>query len=105
MSKLILRFLTEESGTTAIEYALMAGSIAVVIIGTVNTVGSQINATFYTKISASFNDPDMRPAPTNGALAAVRFGQKRKLPLEREFGPRALKATFGPQDLESNVAS
>ena len=54
MSKLILRFLTNESGTTAIEYALMAGSIAVVIIGTVNTVGSQLTATFYTKISAAF---------------------------------------------------
>ena len=54
MSKLVLRFLTNESGTTAIEYALMAGSIAVVIIGTVNTVGSQITATFYTKISAAF---------------------------------------------------
>lgn len=54
MSKLVLRFLTNESGTTAIEYALMAGSIAVVIIGTVNTVGSQLTATFYTKISAAF---------------------------------------------------
>ena len=54
MSKLILGFLTNESGATAIEYALMAGSIAVVIIGTVNTVGSQLTATFYTKISAAF---------------------------------------------------
>jgi len=54
MSKLILRFLTSESGTTAIEYALMAGSIAIVIIGTVNTVGSQLTATFYTKISTAF---------------------------------------------------
>ena len=54
MSKLILRFLASESGTTAIEYALMAGSIAIVIIGTVNTIGSQITATFYTKISAAF---------------------------------------------------
>ena len=54
MSKLFLRFLTDESGTTAIEYALMAGSIAVVIIGTVNTIGSQITSTFYTKISAAF---------------------------------------------------
>lgn len=54
MPNLFLRFLTNESGTTAIEYALMAGCIAVVIIGTVNTVGSQISATFYTKISAAF---------------------------------------------------
>jgi pilus assembly protein Flp/PilA len=54
MSKLVLRFLTNESGTTAIEYAIMAGSIAVVVIGTVNSVGSQISATFYTKISAAF---------------------------------------------------
>ena len=54
MSKLVLRFRTYESGTTAIEYALMVGGIAIVIIGTVNTIGSQITATFYTKISAAF---------------------------------------------------
>ena len=54
MSKLILRFLASESGTTAIEYALMAGSIAIVIIRTVNTVGSQLTATIYRKISTAF---------------------------------------------------
>jgi pilus assembly protein Flp/PilA len=54
MSKLVLRFLSDRSGATAIEYALMAGCIAVVVIGTVNTIGSQLNATFYTKIAAAF---------------------------------------------------
>jgi pilus assembly protein Flp/PilA len=46
--------LSDQSGTTAIEYALLAAGIAVVVIGTVSTVGSQLNATFYTKISAAF---------------------------------------------------
>jgi pilus assembly protein Flp/PilA len=54
MSKLILRFLTSESGATAIEYALMAGSIALVVITAVNTVGSSLNATFDSKIAAAF---------------------------------------------------
>jgi pilus assembly protein Flp/PilA len=54
MGKLILRFLTSESGATAIEYALMAGSIAIVVVAAVNTVGAQLNATFYSKISAAF---------------------------------------------------
>ena len=54
MSKLILRFVANESGSTAIEYALMAGSIAMVVIAAVNTVGSSLNSTFYSKIAAAF---------------------------------------------------
>lgn len=42
MAKL-LNFLKDESGATAIEYGLIAAGIAVVIIATVNTIGSKIN--------------------------------------------------------------
>jgi pilus assembly protein Flp/PilA len=45
MSK-FFAFLTDESGATAIEYALIAGSISVVIIFGVNAVGSSLNGTF-----------------------------------------------------------
>jgi pilus assembly protein Flp/PilA len=55
MSSLILRFLRNESGATAIEYALMAGGISIVIIGTVNTIGSNLSTTFYDKIVAGLN--------------------------------------------------
>jgi pilus assembly protein Flp/PilA len=45
MSKFVA-FLKDESGATAIEYGLIAAGIAVVIIAAVNTIGTQLNATF-----------------------------------------------------------
>lgn len=45
MSK-VLAFLKDETGATAIEYGLIAAGISVVIIATVNTIGSTLNATF-----------------------------------------------------------
>ena len=41
-------FLHDDSGATAIEYGLIAAGISVVIIGTVNTLGSQLKNTFNT---------------------------------------------------------
>ena len=55
MSGLILHYLRNESGVTAIEYALIAGGISIVIIGTVNAIGSNLSATFYDKIVAGLN--------------------------------------------------
>jgi pilus assembly protein Flp/PilA len=46
MKKLISRFLRNESGATAIEYGLIAAGIAVVIIVAVDTVGTNLTATF-----------------------------------------------------------
>ncbi|MBS0247595.1 MAG: Flp family type IVb pilin [Proteobacteria bacterium] len=43
MAKLF-SFLKDESGATAIEYGLIAAGIAVVIIATVNTIGTKINS-------------------------------------------------------------
>ena len=45
----IKNFACEEDGVTAIEYGLIAALIAVVIIGAVTIVGTQLNTTF-TKI-------------------------------------------------------
>jgi pilus assembly protein Flp/PilA len=50
MNELFGRFLKNESGATAIEYGLIAAGIAVVIIATVNTIGTKIN-TGFTSIS------------------------------------------------------
>lgn len=44
------RFMKDESGATAIEYGLIAALIAVAIIVTVTTVGTDLNTTF-TKVS------------------------------------------------------
>ena len=46
MQKFISRFLSNESGATAIEYGLIAAGIAVVIIGIVTTVGQDLIAKF-----------------------------------------------------------
>ena len=45
---LFSRFVRDESGATAIEYGLIASLIAVVIIGAVTTVGTNLNTTFTT---------------------------------------------------------
>jgi pilus assembly protein Flp/PilA len=46
MKHLILKFLENESGATAIEYSLIATGIAVVIVTAVNGVGSTLNDKF-----------------------------------------------------------
>lgn len=46
MSKFVTRFLKDESGATAIEYGLIAALIAVVIIGAVTALGTNISARF-----------------------------------------------------------
>ncbi len=45
MRKLI-QLLVDESGATAIEYALIAAGISIVIVAAVNSVGSTLNTTF-----------------------------------------------------------
>ncbi len=46
MKNLLSRFSRDESGATAIEYGLIAGLIAVVIIATITTVGTSLSAKF-----------------------------------------------------------
>lgn len=48
----ISKFLRDDSGATAIEYGLIAAGISVVIIGTVQTVGTNLKATFSTVTTA-----------------------------------------------------
>ncbi|KVG51732.1 pilus assembly protein PilA [Burkholderia ubonensis] len=51
MSKLVQqvkKFVRDEDGVTAIEYGLIAALIAVVIIGAVKTVGTNLNTVFTT---------------------------------------------------------
>lgn len=51
----IQRFLRDEEGVTAIEYALIAALIAVVIIGAVTLVGEEVSNTF-TKIGTTLQN-------------------------------------------------
>jgi pilus assembly protein Flp/PilA len=52
MSKLVARFLKDESGATAIEYGLIAAGISLAIIAAVNGLGTNLNAKF-TSINSS----------------------------------------------------
>ena len=52
MTKLVARFVKDESGVTAIEYGLIAAGIALAIIAAVNGLGTTLNSKF-TNINAS----------------------------------------------------
>ena len=52
MNTLIQKFLRDDAGATAIEYGLIAALIAVVIIGAVTVVGTNLSTTF-TTVSSS----------------------------------------------------
>ena len=54
MTKLIVRFVKNEDGATAIEYGLIAAGISVAIIAVVQGVGSKLNTTF-TSVSNALN--------------------------------------------------
>ncbi|MGA7972318.1 MAG: Flp family type IVb pilin [Pseudolabrys sp.] len=46
MKNLVVRFMKDDSGATAIEYGLIAAGISVAIIAVVNGLGSQLKTTF-----------------------------------------------------------
>jgi pilus assembly protein Flp/PilA len=52
MNGLLARFLDDECGSTAIEYALIAAGISIVIVTVVNGIGSSLKGTF-TSVSTS----------------------------------------------------
>jgi pilus assembly protein Flp/PilA len=52
MRKLILRFLHDDSGATAIEYCLIAVGLSIVILAAVNGIGTTLNTNF-TSINSS----------------------------------------------------
>jgi pilus assembly protein Flp/PilA len=51
MLKALVKFQNRERGATAVEYGLLVALIAAVIIGTVVTLGGQINAAFQTIVA------------------------------------------------------
>ena len=52
MRRLISRFLSDQSGATAIEYCLIAVGLSIVIVTAVNGIGSALSTKF-TEVSAS----------------------------------------------------
>lgn len=51
MSKIFKRFAKDESGATAIEYALIASLLSVAIIAALQTLGGKVSGT-YTSVGA-----------------------------------------------------
>jgi pilus assembly protein Flp/PilA len=52
MRQLISKFLNDETGTTAIEYAVIATGISIVIVTVVNGIGTSVKGRF-TAVSTS----------------------------------------------------
>jgi pilus assembly protein Flp/PilA len=52
MRRLISRFLSDQSGATAIEYCLIAVGLSIVIITAVNSIGTGLNTKF-TSVNSS----------------------------------------------------
>jgi len=48
----LARFSADESGATAIEYAMIAAGVSVAIVGAVSGLGSHLKTTFYDKLAA-----------------------------------------------------
>ena len=48
MTKILKNFLRNEDGATAIEYGLIAALIAVVVIGALTTIGTNLDTSFTT---------------------------------------------------------
>ncbi len=54
MKHFISRYVKDESGATAIEYGLIATMISIVVIATLNAVGSGLN-TVFNQIASNLN--------------------------------------------------
>lgn len=52
MKNAIVNFIRDEEGATAIEYGMIAGLIAAVIIGVVGSIGTRLNTLFNDILSA-----------------------------------------------------
>jgi pilus assembly protein Flp/PilA len=46
MPQIVIQFCKDETGATAIEYALIAGFISIVIVAAVQSIGTSLNTTF-----------------------------------------------------------
>ena len=54
IGRLLSRFLRNESGATAIEYALIACGISIAIVTSVSALGSNMMTLFYDKLATLF---------------------------------------------------
>ncbi len=48
-----MKFVADARGATTIEYAMMAGFIALVVVTAINALGQTVNTMFYAQIAAA----------------------------------------------------
>ncbi len=53
MRSLIHRFIAHEGGATAIEYAMIASLVSVIIVGAATTIGTNMSTVYYGKLAAN----------------------------------------------------
>ncbi len=51
-SSLVMRFLHEEDGATAIEYGLLIATLSIAIVGTVRSIGEKISTNLYDSVDS-----------------------------------------------------
>lgn len=53
MRSLFHRFVAHEGGSTAIEYAMIASLVSIIIVGAATTIGSKMSTLYYGKLAAN----------------------------------------------------
>ena len=74
MKKLFVRLVRDQLGVTAMEYGLIAGLVAVVIIGAVTTVGTELIAVLPPLALLSLALPAVKPRIGGGFSAGEALG-------------------------------
>ena len=96
MRELILRFLRDDFAATSIEYALIAGGVSIVIVGVVNTIGTQLNTVLYGQLATALkSDPERR----RQRLTITRVTQPRSRLCDVCFGSFAAYQSSVTTDL------
>src|SRR3990170_133188 len=68
MTKVLYRFVKDESGATAIEYGLIAALVSVVIIGALTALGDALDGIF-NEVATELSTATTPPPTTEGASA------------------------------------
>ncbi|KAF2992473.1 hypothetical protein MJC1_00049 [Methylocystis sp. MJC1] len=55
MRSLFHRFIANEGGATAIEYAVIASLVSIIIVGATTAIGTQMSTLYFGKLGSKFN--------------------------------------------------
>lgn len=55
MRSLFHRFIAEEGGATAIEYAVIASLVSIIIVGATTAIGTKMSTLYFGELGSKFN--------------------------------------------------